>query len=300
MEMKSEGELLVTIVTPTYNRRIYLKRLYSSLCRQTNKGFIWYVIDDGSSDGSGQYIEEITDKAPFPIVYLYKNNGGKHTALNIAFKTAKTKLIFIVDGDDVILEDAIETIYKDYHKIEFGNICGIVYKKGFDINTPIGVFFHSEGFANYNKMRYVDNVRGDHAEVWKTEFLSKYAFPEFEGEKFISEGYVWSQMCQLSDVYLRNKVIYVCEYLPDGLTNSGRKLRINNPRGGMATAHILLGKNFPLKIRVKNMLLYSCYGFFAKEDFHEIASSSGNLLLAYVLLPASKMLYIWWKWRYMR
>lgn len=42
----------ITIFTPTYNRLYSLKRLYKSLTKQTNKNFIWLIVDDGSTDDS--------------------------------------------------------------------------------------------------------------------------------------------------------------------------------------------------------------------------------------------------------
>lgn len=46
----------LTVFTPTYNRKHTLPRTYESLCRQTSKDFDWLVIDDGSSDGTREWI----------------------------------------------------------------------------------------------------------------------------------------------------------------------------------------------------------------------------------------------------
>lgn len=50
---------MITILTPTYNRGQELKNLYESLKRQINKNFVWYIVDDGSTDGNRGYCEEI-------------------------------------------------------------------------------------------------------------------------------------------------------------------------------------------------------------------------------------------------
>ena len=97
---------LVTIVTPTYNRADKLSLLYESLCNQTSKDFIWLCIDDGSTDNTldliSTYIHEQKDsESPFSIQYIKQENGGKHSALNVAFKQVQTELLFIVDSDDV-------------------------------------------------------------------------------------------------------------------------------------------------------------------------------------------------------
>ena len=52
----------LTVFTPTYNRKHTLPRTYESLCRQTCSDFEWLVIDDGSSDGTREWIEGLGDK----------------------------------------------------------------------------------------------------------------------------------------------------------------------------------------------------------------------------------------------
>lgn len=54
-------------------------------------------------------------KAEFPMRYIYKENGGKHTALNVGVKLITSELTFIVDSDDTPVPDAIETTLQ-YHK----------------------------------------------------------------------------------------------------------------------------------------------------------------------------------------
>lgn len=55
---------MLTIFTPVYNRRDTLTRLYESLLRQKVRDFHWVVIDDGSTDGSGELIEEFQKILP--------------------------------------------------------------------------------------------------------------------------------------------------------------------------------------------------------------------------------------------
>ena len=94
--------MLITIVTPTFNRANKLPNLFRSLCQQTKKDFTWMIVDDGSSDESKRIIEDFKQSdAGFPIQYIYKKNGGKHSALNVAFREVSTELLFIVDSDDV-------------------------------------------------------------------------------------------------------------------------------------------------------------------------------------------------------
>ena len=92
---------MITLLTPTYNRARLLPRLYESLRRQTSENFEWVIVDDGSTDGTHNVVEEITRHCPFPIHYHYKENGGKHTAVNKGVREARGELVFIADSDDL-------------------------------------------------------------------------------------------------------------------------------------------------------------------------------------------------------
>ena len=75
----------LTIITPTYNRADFLDRCFASLCAQSCYDFEWIVVNDGSTDHTDSVMQKITSSAaPFPIQYIQKKNGGKHTALNAA------------------------------------------------------------------------------------------------------------------------------------------------------------------------------------------------------------------------
>ena len=107
-----ENQAIVTILTPTYNRAHQLPALYKSLCMQSNKCFVWCVVDDGSADNTVEVVNEMIKTASFPIVFINKKNGGKHTALNAGLKNIDTPLVFIVDSDDTVTPDAVEVISK--------------------------------------------------------------------------------------------------------------------------------------------------------------------------------------------
>jgi len=91
--------MFLTIITPTYNRAVLLERLYGSLKEQSFTDFEWIIVDDGSTDNTKQVVEEFVANNTFCVRYLYKRNGGKHTALNVGIKNALGKYIFIADSD---------------------------------------------------------------------------------------------------------------------------------------------------------------------------------------------------------
>ena len=122
---------MITIFTPTYNRGNLLSRLYQSLCKQTYKEFEWVIVDDGSTDNTASIVELIQKKhsrSDFPIHYYKKENGGKHTAINIGVKKAQGELFFIADSDDILPPNALQIIADVWGQTKndnsIGGICG--------------------------------------------------------------------------------------------------------------------------------------------------------------------------------
>ena len=74
---------LITVFTPTYNRKELLKRCYQCLIDQTSYNFKWLIIDDGSTDKTGDEVKKwIESETRFKIDYVYKENGGLYTTYN--------------------------------------------------------------------------------------------------------------------------------------------------------------------------------------------------------------------------
>ena len=224
----------ITVFTPTYNRGYIIEKLYRSLQKQTFTDFEWLVIDDGSKDHTEELFKEWSaEHNPFVIRYYKVENGGKHRAINKATDLAKGELFFIVDSDDYLVEDALESIIKWEQTLEDKeSFCGISGNKGRSRSEYIGTTFEGEYIDATSLERNQFNITGDKAEVFYTDILKKYKFDEIEGEKFITEATVWDRMAY--DGYkIRwfNKTIYICDYLEDGLTKNIQEVFSNNPKG---------------------------------------------------------------------
>ena len=106
----------VTILTPTFNRKDNLIKLYNSLLEQKNNNFEWVIVDDGSTDGTEMKVKEFIKENKIKIIYYMKENGGKHTALNFGISKIDTDLTFIVDSDDWLKDNAIDEILSIHSK----------------------------------------------------------------------------------------------------------------------------------------------------------------------------------------
>lgn len=222
---------MITIFTPTYNRAYRLPNLYESLKRQTCKDFEWLVVDDGSADNTSDLFNEWQQENDFPIRYQYQENGGKHRAINQGLKLAKGHLFFIVDSDDSLPENAIATIkrYEDKCTNKIGGLC---FRK-YDIRRQYkGPSFPLNEFeSNSIELSTKYNISGDKAEIFRTDILQQYPFPEYNGETFVPEALIWYRIAEKYQLYCIDAVVYNFEYLEDGLTRNFHSQLKKNPQG---------------------------------------------------------------------
>ena len=117
---------MLTIFTPTYNRRHILPRLYDSLCAQTSKDFVWLVVDDGSTDQTFELFEEWQKEKKINISFYQQKNQGKSVAMNKGINECKTKLFTCVDSDDYLVNEAVNSILDTWmhcHPYSIGILC---------------------------------------------------------------------------------------------------------------------------------------------------------------------------------
>lgn len=288
-------ELKLAILTPAYNRGELLKRAYESLKNQSNKNFVWYIVDDGSMDDTAQILEDLKKENMVEIEYYYKQNGGKHTALNFGLNKIKENFVLILDSDDLLTYDAVETVLKDVKELD-ESFCGVGYLKADLSENVIGKKYSSNGVEDtFINQRYNKNVFGDKAEVFKVSVLKNFPFPEFENERFLSEAVVW---CKISGTYkmkFYNKVIYKCEYRTDGLTANVKKILFNNPKGASACYKVLTGKQFNVKNKIKYTLLYIVYMLADNKSYKQIIKETNNKFLTFLLYLPAFIIFKRWK-----
>lgn len=257
---------MISICTPTYNRAELLKRLYESLKKQNFKQFEWIIIDDGSTDNTEEIVTSFINENLLHIRYIKKKNGGKHTALNVGIDNAKGELFWIVDSDDYIVEDSLQYIWNKWSEIENKNeFAGLSGLRGYSNGEIIGTTTDDEYIdCDVLSYRYKYRILGDKSEVYKTNILKKFKFPEFDGEKYVTEAVVWNRIAN-ENLKLRffNKVIYICEYLEGGLTNTSDKNIMKSWNGTTLYYKELLSyKQVPLKDKILNgarAYLHYCY-----------------------------------------
>ncbi len=290
--------MLVTVFTPTYNRATTLVPLFKSLKGQTNQGFEWIIIDDGSTDETESVCIKIEKESPFSFRYYKQENGGKHRAINKGLVLAKGELFFIVDSDDILPPNAIERIIFHYYSIgddsTFAGVCGLrasfsrqPISKGIDFNTLD---------CTSIEIRSKYHVRGDMAEVYKTAIMKQFPFPEFEGEKFCPEALVHNRIALQYRLRYFSEITYLCEYRKDGLTASIDIIRMKSPRSTCLCYYEYLHCPIPISQKIRYAINYWRF-YFCLIDKKPFMHSLG---WAYCLIPVGFIYHFYDILRYKR
>ncbi|MDR2122532.1 MAG: glycosyltransferase family 2 protein [Flavobacteriaceae bacterium] len=243
-------QVSITVFTPTYNRAYRLGNLYTSLLNLNYTNFEWIVVDDGSTDDTETLMESFQKEGKIRMIYKKQDNQGKHVAINKGVELAGGKLFFIVDSDDELTENSLSVVNEKYiiHR-DNPLIAGVVgirgIKKG---DRPVDKSYDFEELiCSPLEFRYTYNITGDMAEVFVTDILKKYPFPVFEGENFCTESLIWNRMAKDYQLVYFNSVIYIGEYLEDGLTAKYWNLIKKNPKASALYYSELSASKIPLR-----------------------------------------------------
>lgn len=96
---------LVSIIIPAYNARHYVCDAIDSALAQSHRQIEVIVVDDGSTDGTGELLQQKYDDQ---ITYIYKKNGGPASARNLGIRMSRGEFIAFLDADDLWLPGKLE------------------------------------------------------------------------------------------------------------------------------------------------------------------------------------------------
>ena len=145
----------VTVMMTVYNGMPYLPEAVDSIFDQTLQDFQFIIINDGSTDGSQNYLTRLED----PRVHvIYQENRGRGAALNEGLKICDTEFLALMDADDIALPTRLETqlIYLRTHS-RIGLVgtqiayIGVNGRKGFSPPLP---YEHADIYGDLFRMRY--------------------------------------------------------------------------------------------------------------------------------------------------
>lgn len=205
---------LVSICTCVYNGANTIYRVFESMKNLDYPNIEHIIVNDGSTDKTEELVREYIGQVSFPVKYHKKENGGKHTAMNVAWELAEGMFLLGLDADDELLPDSVRFLVDTYYSIpeavrdqywcvhgrcitQHGEFVGDKYPE--DINAQHWIE------AGKEASRYA----GEKAGLKVRKYLDAYRFPEVEGVSHIAETIIWKQINRQYGTWYTNKVVRV-------------------------------------------------------------------------------------------
>ena len=122
-------EDLISVIVPIYNVEEYLDECIESICNQTYDNLEIIMIDDGSTDRSGNIADKWAKLDKRCNIY-HKKNEGISVARNCGIEKAKGKFLIFVDSDDLLEKNMIERLHQEALKEQVDMVCCGIKRRG--------------------------------------------------------------------------------------------------------------------------------------------------------------------------
>ncbi|UCN01131.1 glycosyltransferase family 2 protein [Sulfurimonas sp. SWIR-19] len=289
--------MLITVFTPTYNRKNKLHRVYDSLKNQTLKTidnkciFEWIIVDDGSTDNTKELIEEWKKEVQFPIYYFYQDNQGKPLASRKGIEEARGELFLFADSDDEFLPETFETFYAIWQRFSdeekkkcggIGALCEDQFGKRIGCDYPVTDQLIPSLKTIFG---WRDIGLGETWAALKTKNLKKaFKIPdEAKHLKFIPESFFWTRIVLEIQSYsfFINKVLRI--YYKNESDNISDNIRFQYPEGFLFESKWFITK-YPWivfqspKNYIKHMIKYIIYSAVMKKSVWQMYKNLPNSL----------------------
>lgn len=189
------------IIMPAYNVDRYIeKSIESVLCQKTKYSYVLIIVNDGSTDETGQCLERYRNRDNIKVIH--QSNGGAASARNRGLEIMQSKYIMFLDPDDYLCENAIEKLLERAFLLDADIVEGSadsLYKDKYILHKRI----HQD-----SGMKAVDDLWGEPwGKVMKAEIFKKVKFPE----KYYFEDTIFSYC--IYPVHSKKYTISDCVYV---------------------------------------------------------------------------------------
>lgn len=274
----------VTVFTPTYNRAKTLPKVYDSLKKQTLTDFEWIIVDDGSTDCTGELVSKWVDQKKIDIRYYYQENNGKHIAMNFAVSQANGEYFVTLDSDDAITENALSLMLEQWERIPLNKRKQIASVKArcYDPKTNKGVgpdIPYNHRVCSMLDAKYKYKFASEMISMTSLEVLKEFPNPDIRGGeksglRFYPEG-IWQDLAarKYKTVFMNETL---CAYTQDNSESLlGRGKKYNRFKENIYLWTHMVNDDYDYfiydpKSFLKATVGVSMDGFFLKKSIKEI------------------------------
>lgn len=219
--MNKEG--LISVIVPVYNQEKYLDKCINSILNQTYKDIEIIIINDGSTDTSGEICDNYALRYSNVKVFHQKNQGLS-MARNNGLKKANGKYISFIDSDDHIDIDMYEVLIKFMIEYDLDIINCNFHDKSpeFNINGEFAILNKAEAVEKALKEIYITATN----KLYKKDILSENPF--IKGFYYEDVGSMYKIYTNINKLGIINKRLYTNTYNPKSISRDSFTLKHRN------------------------------------------------------------------------
>lgn len=205
------GEL-ISIIIPVYNVEQYLERCMNTVLHQTYENLEIILVDDGSTDRSGEMCDRYAEQDE-RVQVIHKENGGASAARNVGLQNVHGVYVCFVDSDDWIETDMLSYMMELMQEdSDVDMIIGDAYNQ-FDKCGKIEIWNHHRCLEHFFRTRGEKDTHNVWGRLYKVEMLKDFCFLEGRMNEDVIATYELANRCQ--------KAIYTTKHMYNYLKNEG-------------------------------------------------------------------------------
>ena len=189
----------LSIIIPIYNVSNYLKRCLDSVYSQIEDNWEVILVDDGSTDDSGEICEESKSKYPQTIV-IHKENGGLSDARNVGIEIASGEYIYFLDSDDWLDPNAISTL------LNFAIISNCEIVQGGFYYTYDDYLLYDNRKISIDQTHFILNRKDAMTELIKNEYIKNFAWGKLYKSSLVKK-YLFPKGKYFEDSYWQHLIV---------------------------------------------------------------------------------------------
>lgn len=197
----------ISVIVPVYNVEKYLEDCINSIINQTFKNFELILVDDGSTDKSGEICDKFA-QIDNRIRVIHKQNTGQADSRNIAIKICKGEYIIFVDSDDYIHNKLFEITYKEAKKYN-SNLVVYDYIKIGENDNKIRRITNNYEVKKYNNINAINQLFGNKSGQFYLACTKLYKRNIFDNIEFPKNKIYEDELIMHEVLYSSSKVLYI-------------------------------------------------------------------------------------------
>ncbi|MGM9600385.1 MAG: glycosyltransferase family 2 protein [Faecousia sp.] len=209
---------MISVIIPIYNASATVKKIIECLTQQAEKDFEAILVDDGSTDNSGDFCQKV-EKQDTRFRYIRQENAGASAARNRGLQEASGEFITFLDADDVIAPNYLQELLRTCKGADIA-VCDVCVRKG---ETEVMRFTHAPCLLTQTEALNALFIRrtinsGPCAKLFRREVLDSLTFPPLKAYEDIL--FVKNAFANAQRIAVTNQTEYVYIQNPQGAMSS--------------------------------------------------------------------------------